>query len=471
MSENLQELTDAWFDGTATPEMVEKLNRALVEDEEFRTEFVVTANLIAELPQVLCGEEPVIEMPVVSTLSRPPSTWQLLAFAASIVFMLGAMFYLLRTVTEIRGPGNTAASLELGEGQAQFEGRVLNVGDRFDPPGRLVALGEETVVFRYPDGSRLILEEGAALRLEGGETKKMFLEQGALQADIKPQSAGSEVSMETSNSRVTVLGTQFRLATAIVEDLLEVKHGRVRLEEKMTGEERIAERGEPYAIPGTKRNEFKWVIYPAGSVQTGPPARSYETRRWWFTEDFEPSWISRIWEIAEHDSQVFEPLVKSGKDFALELALRKGLTTTVLKMSRPPGTGPPIRMRLRRVVGWNSFFMQYFYQPLGEKPLDMNPLCLDYPAGTEWETIYQHDEPEPLVGPETWNHVRMEYIRYRDGKQWQLEVRRHLNGEHRSTTRLKIAWTPALLFEVNSGACFLDQISVGELFPKQEEAY
>ena len=57
MRDERQALIDAYFDGTATAEMLAELDRALREDEALRVEFLQTANLIAELNLVLCPEE------------------------------------------------------------------------------------------------------------------------------------------------------------------------------------------------------------------------------------------------------------------------------------------------------------------------------------------------------------------------------------------------------------------------------
>jgi hypothetical protein len=49
-----------------------------------------------------------------------------------------------------------------------------------------------------------------------------------------------------------------------------------------------------------------------------------------------------------------------------------------------------------------------------------------------------------------------------------LEVRRYLNREHRTTTRLKLEGIPTPLFELKSGACLLDNISIRLLTPAKD---
>lgn len=475
MKDDWQEKIDAYFEGTASPEEVAELDRALREDEELRVQLLESAHLIDELSQVLSGaEKPVTELKTARRKfqKKKPPAWQLLAFAASVVFALGAFLHLLHTWRESDPPGNTPSSLMLAEGSAEFEGKLMRIGERIDPPGRLVAQGTEMALLRFPDGSTLRLEEGAALRLDATANKSIFLEQGALRANVQTQPEDRKMNMETSNSKVTVLGTRFRLATAIVEDQLDLRHGRVQLEAKKTGEQRIVTAESKVAIPGLASDgaEFEWTTNSSGDVRVSPPVKRYELRRWWFTEDFEPSWIDGLWAVSTHESNGFERLSSPSSSVSLEQVHRDGSMTTALRLFRPPTSGPSIKLRLQKPVGWDSWLLQFFYQSVGEENCELSPLFLDYPAGTEWTTMYENDGPEPLAAPKSWNHVRMEFFRFQEGEKWQIEVRRHLNGEHRSTTRLSLRKMPPLLFELTSGACLLDQISVAELHPKPDES-
>ena len=55
--EDFQDLIDDYFEGKASPEMLEKLDRALLENEELRVQLLESANMISELSQVLCGRK------------------------------------------------------------------------------------------------------------------------------------------------------------------------------------------------------------------------------------------------------------------------------------------------------------------------------------------------------------------------------------------------------------------------------
>lgn len=465
MNDELQLIIDAYFEGSASPEMLEELDRALREDEEFRIRFLESASLISDLHEVMCGvgESEIFTVPSVPARRSP--NWRPLAMVASVVLGMGALLYALLSPPREPDP----SSLVLVEGWAGYGGRELQVGDRCDPPGRIVAGIDAAVVLRYPDGSLLTLEEGSALRLEVGKGKKVFLEHGSLFADMKPQPVGREMVMDTVNSKVTVLGTRYRLATTIIEDLLEVEHGKVRVLEKKTNNEVVATRGASSRVPGVSENLFP--SFPEGkAIPDGPgfPVAKYVPERSWFTEDFDLNWTRGLWELSTTKEPEYHPLVKPAPEAFLESSHGwRGHPTNVLNFSTP-GDGIPARLRLSEKVGWDYFFLKYYYKPDGDEPFEMNPLCLDLPEGTEIKTIFEGEGPEVLELPEIWNRVFIQYLRFWNGEKWQLEVRRHLNFEHRSTVRIDIERAPAILFDVKSGGCLFEVISVGQLNPPDD---
>ena len=67
---------------------------------------------------------------------------------ATLVLGLGTLFYLVSHPAEEPG----SASLVLVEGWARFGEQKLQIGDRCEPPGLLVAGADASVVLRYPDG-------------------------------------------------------------------------------------------------------------------------------------------------------------------------------------------------------------------------------------------------------------------------------------------------------------------------------
>ncbi len=235
MNDEHQKWIDAYIDGAASPKIVAKLDRLLQEDANLRVQFLESASMIADLPSVL-GEGGAKEVLPISSVAGRKKFGRRMAVAAAAVIGIGVFLFAHYSPSKKTNPG----SLILVEGWAHFDEKKLQVGDRCEPPGRIVAGTDADVVLQYPDGSLLTLEGGSALRLDEGEGKEVFLEHGSLLADMKPQPVGKEMKMDTPNSRVTVLGTRYRLATTIIEDLLEVEHGKVRVLEKGTNKELVA---------------------------------------------------------------------------------------------------------------------------------------------------------------------------------------------------------------------------------------
>ena len=463
-----QDLVDDYFEGKVTPEMLKDLDRALSENEVQRIQFLNAANLIADLPEILIDDQTAEDsdfFPIAPQPEKPALNAPLLAMAAAVVIGIGAWFFFLNPPHQKTNP----ASVVLLEGWAWFDEKKLQIGERCEAPGRITAGTGSPVVLRYPDGSLLTLEEGSALRLEEGPRKKVFLEHGSLLAEIEPQNAGQEMIMDTENSTVTVLGTRYRFATTIIEDLLEVEHGKVRLLEKKTNKELIATRGSSSRVPGVVESLFP-IVTPDATPPDGPrlPVNTYSPKRSWFTEDFDVPWSRGLWEIRIGESPQFRQWTKPEPGASIVKSTDwRGYPTNALKISRPPGDGPPVCLRLSEKVGWDCYFLKYYFRPIDEETFTLDPLCLELPEGTKMETIYEADDPEPLEGPDSWNRGIVQYLRYWDGSKWQVEVRRHLNFEHRSTVRLEIERTPAILFEVTSGGCLFDVISVGRLTPSQ----
>ena len=472
---------EAYLEGTATPEMVEQLDRALSKDEALRLQFLHAANLEAELSLVLCGEDAPSEF---NALEHVPegvpteasvhdsSRWKRLRWpvAAILSAAVPALFLTLFHLSDREASPRIAwpSSLQLIEGLASFGGEVLRPGEPCEAPGRILAGTDTTVVLQYPDGSRLTLEEGTALRLESGPGKKVFLEQGALVADMQPQKAGEEMIMDTPNATVTVLGTRYRLETTIIEDLLQVEHGKVRLLEKRTNRESIATHGSASRIPGVVETLFPTVSEPSdppGAPQ--PPYASYTPNRSWFTEDFDRPWSRGLWEIRVGESPHFRPWVQPEPGASIVVTTNfLGNPTRALRLSRTLENRPSVCLRLSETVGWDSYFLKFYYRPSGEEPAVLNPLCLELPQGTQMETIFQAEGPELFEDePDRWKRVFIQYLRYWDGRRWQVEMRRYVNHEHRSTMRLGIGRTPAIRLDLTSGTALFDFVSVGKLNP------
>lgn len=445
-----QDLIDAYLDGKASPEMLAELDRALAEDEELRLQFLQSADLISDLSKTLCGAEP-IPMP---KPPRPRTTpLQLLTLAAGFVMAVGLFFSMRPTP-----PPNL---LTVVQGAGVFGSTTLKRGDRFEPLGQLTS-GASELICRYPDGTDITLEPDSVLQLKTGATKKFTLTKGAVIAEVEPQPQGREMAITTAHSVVRVLGTRFRLSTGVFEDLLAVDHGEVEFFDKKLNVSRVVgPRAEPHRVEGM---QIQWAS-PYRSrpfVNFDDLSDSYKPKRWWLTDDFEPRWLNKLWEVSPPHTMEYQSLEAPLPNFVLEQAERNGDQTNVLKVTHPNGSGPPVSLRMKRRILWHSFFLNYQYYPLSDD-VDFRQICLDFPDGVEMETIFE--SRENLEKADSWNEVRVEYLEYLKGTSWAFEVRRHVNGEHQSTTRVKTGKMEPIIFELRSGAVLLDQISIGELAP------
>lgn len=96
--------------------------------------------------------------------------------------------------------------------------------------GTTLHLGEhESRTVDCPDGSRLGLSGGTELAFTAdGQGMHIALRSGSLNADIRPQPAGTSLRIAAPHADLTVIGTSFRVATDRDRTRLDVSHGSVR---------------------------------------------------------------------------------------------------------------------------------------------------------------------------------------------------------------------------------------------------
>jgi hypothetical protein len=109
------------------------------------------------------------------------------------------------------------------------------MGQALAPGAVLTAAADGCASLRYADGTRLETGPDTTLRPMPGSGKLLFLERGALKADVARQPAGQPLVIATSNAEARVLGTRFTLLAAPEATRLEVREGKVRLTRKPDG--------------------------------------------------------------------------------------------------------------------------------------------------------------------------------------------------------------------------------------------
>ena len=432
----MKDLIDAYLDGRATPEQLAQLDAALRKDEDLRLEFVESANLIAELSEVLCGNEPELETP------KPMRWWPL---AAAAVLAIG-LFALSRINTQPLPQPQAQPEAQLASPTSLMpaDAAVLP-GNAFEPPCRLqVATRTE---FVYPDGSRLTLAAGTALRAEAGPSKALFLEQGSLEATVHQQE--TPMTVESAHSKVTVLGTAFRLTTAQDSDEFELQEGKVRLRENRTGDERDISPG---------------AIYQVGAAEARlslRPAASYTHGEWWFHDDFEPTLLPRLWAMNAYDAEGFHPLKLADGEVEMVETVRNGDLNNAMKLARWRGSEAAVALRLDHQMKWDNFRLRFRYQVLEGAPLTLQVMA----DGESDELLWSLDH-DAITRPGTWTEIQLEYVKYWDGRRWAAEVRQFVGDDFQDS--VQVPWDrPYVFFTVSSGACLLDHIRLRQLVAEQ----
>ena len=105
-----------------------------------------------------------------------------------------------------------------------------------------------TADLRLMDGDKVIVEEEGDLRITWNDStvtqfkdeseasfnlkkgKQIYLDNGKFQAQVTKQAPNNPMIIHTPNSKVTVLGTRFRLKVNDEQSLLEVDRGKVELQ-------------------------------------------------------------------------------------------------------------------------------------------------------------------------------------------------------------------------------------------------
>jgi len=185
------------------------------------------------------GEESAFEKRVMSEVRhrkpapRKQTSWWVSA-AAVAALVVGVYFVGKHFSTEPEDIGPTrvskSISIELLSGQASVGSRTLSspektnllVGNVFKlQPG---ALGRATL----PDGSEVRLSDSAELLLQQREAPThLKLLQGIADLDVRPQSKGNELTVETRQARVRVLGTKYRVIASDSASRVDVERGKV----------------------------------------------------------------------------------------------------------------------------------------------------------------------------------------------------------------------------------------------------
>ena len=442
MNASAQERIDAYLDGRASPEEVEALDRALLEDEALRLAFLDAASQRAGLAQILRDEEP-LEEP--TQLPTPPprkrrARWPL-EIAAVFLLLLTAVLLIPRDPPSPYSP-------KLVSGEAFYSDTPLKAGDRCSPPGTLVIPGDQGAVFKYPDGTTLNFQAGTSAQLTTVSNKAVFIEQGGLLAE------GNDFVIETSNAVVSVAQADVQLSTAFEEDLLEIEQGEIQVLNKKTETEHRAVAGDRYRAPGIDHHPLLNIqIYPGSRVAPYHAAKNYTPGATWVPDEHGLT----KWEIVTHDETGFHA-VESVDDYLSEALLeRDGKPVRAMKISRPPGDGPSVCFRLSEPTRWRSFALEYNVLAGAAEGMSMQVCAADNLDDLEPDTLFRHSDQRHKAPESTWQNIKIEHIYYVTGKKSMAEIRRYVDGKYQSTAHIEVN-RPIVYFEITAGTCHLENI-------------
>jgi len=158
------------------------------------------------------------------------------AVAAATVVTLIAGLYFLRPIAE--RPIATVTGLN---GSLQWTGdggRVsydLSVGTEL-PGGTIEGMTPGAwFELEFNDGSTVAISGNSTLTFSDHEQKKLYLKEGDVSGNVKPQPAGRPMLIYTRSAVLEILGTQFEVEASLAATMLHVSEGKVRVKRLSDG--------------------------------------------------------------------------------------------------------------------------------------------------------------------------------------------------------------------------------------------
>lgn len=259
MKRRLEELSDAYFDGSADAEECRRLDE-LLRDKEARKKFIRAAAMEVELPFLLaeapervadevwmrlrkqeCAEKAASAVSGRAASAVPDRSlswrriaWPVIIAAAAAVSIIGAVWYvnlhlrygvldssLVAKVSHVSGVVRVA-SLN------QDVMKQLAIGDLVAPDCRMTSEPGSRITLTYPDGSCIqVLENTRIMTSAGINVRLVQLDSGKLFANIAPQKEGRKLIFSTPHAVLRIVGTQFRLSSDDKSSRVDVEEGKL----------------------------------------------------------------------------------------------------------------------------------------------------------------------------------------------------------------------------------------------------
>ena len=188
----LENLTQAYLDGTLASVEIERLNVILIDDEQARRSFAESLNLDSAIAATLGGWKLERQLNPVATMMAPAPKWRhWFALAASLTFLLGGTWLWqgrespFATVEKVVGVENLTAGTRLG--------------------GQSYEIDAGTIELLTKRGACVIIEAPAEFRFE--TEQHLHMVRGRLSADVPSKAKGFTVT--TPSGDAVDLGTRF----------------------------------------------------------------------------------------------------------------------------------------------------------------------------------------------------------------------------------------------------------------------
>ena len=286
MSPTDRELLEHYLDGTIDDADAQRLRSLLRDSAEARAALRTLATVDFGLQEIAAigaipetakdeGRPSVLRFPKPSTTTRRHGWPLAIAAAAALLF---SHIDFAPPVTEAkvaRISGMGGSVLWTGNG-----GRVtgdLGIGDLLTGGTVEGTTPDSWVELEFIDGSTAMISGNSMLTFSDHGQKQLYLKEGAVSGDVKPQSPGKPMRIQTRSALLEVLGTQFQIETDLSSTVLNVNQGEVRVKRLSDGrtvdvpaEHRLIAALErpmvPEAIPGTVRGwKSRLDLGPAGT--------------------------------------------------------------------------------------------------------------------------------------------------------------------------------------------------------------
>jgi len=169
------------------------------------------------------------------TVRMDLAKWSAVIATAAVITLIASLYF-QRPSTERRIAKITGLSGSLqwtGDGGQVFHN--LRVGTEL-PGGTIEGMVPGSwFELEFNDGSTVTISGNSTLTFSDHDQKRLYLKEGHVSGNVKPQPAGKPMLIYTRSAMLEVLGTQFEVEAGIATTMLNVSEGNVRVKRLSDG--------------------------------------------------------------------------------------------------------------------------------------------------------------------------------------------------------------------------------------------